>query len=280
MQATLLRFNNASCLTATTLLLMFVAMPANAGMDDRFRLTAGSLSVFRYASTTSLTSADVGLGIAFSPEDSLGWDSDQTVFRLDGRYRFNPAHSLNFSWYRISVDGTRSLTDEIGWIDREGNPITIPIGASVSSGLNYDIVKLSYLWTYYSNEKLELTAGAGLHVTRLAVDIEAETTSSGIGAEKADSTLPLPVLAVGLDYNVTSKFSWYLKSEMFSISLGDWHGVYSDTQLGAEYRAFEKIGFGIGIGTSSLDIDEDNGRARFKYDNRLSGLYLFVSGYF
>lgn len=280
MKATLLRFNNVSRLTANTLMLMFVAMPARADMDDKFRLTAGSLSVLRYESTTSLTSADVGLGIAFSPEDSLGWDSDQTVFRLDGRYRFNPSHSLSFSLYRISVDGVQSLIEEIDWIDREGNPITIPVGASVSSGLNYDILKLSYLWTYYSNEKLELTVGAGLHVTWLAVDIEAETTSSGIGAEKADSTLPLPVLAIGLDYNVSSKLSWYLKSEMFAISLGDWHGVYSDTQFGTEYRAFENVGFGIGLGTSSLDIDEDIGRARFRYNNRLSGLHLFVSGYF
>ena len=126
-------------------------MPAAAEVDDRFRVSAGAFSVFRYESTTSLTSARAGLGVGFSPQDTLGWDSSQTVLRLDARYRFNRTHSLNLSWYRISVDGARSLLEEIAWIDQDGNPITIPVGASVSSGLSYDIYKLGYLWTFYGN---------------------------------------------------------------------------------------------------------------------------------
>jgi len=265
---------------AFALLAMTLAGPARADMHDRLRVSAGAYSVYRYESTTSLTSSSAGIGVAFSPEDSLGWNSDQTVLRLDGRYRFNNRHSLDFSWYRISIDGTRQMQEEIGWIDENGNPITIPIGASVSSGFDYDIYKLGYLWTFYETDKVELTAGAGLHVTRVAIDINAETTSSGIGAEKADRTVPLPVVAIGINYSVNPKLSWYMKSEIFAISLGDLRGVYTDVQLGTEYRAFENIGFGIGLGTNSLDIDDDSDGAKFKYDNRLSGIHLFISGYF
>jgi hypothetical protein len=61
------------------------------------------------------------------------------------------------------------------------------------------------IWTFHHSDKVELAAGLGLHVTKIAMGLEAETTSSGVDAKNVSVTAPLPVLSFSLRYNVTPK---------------------------------------------------------------------------
>jgi hypothetical protein len=228
----------------------------------------------------SLTSTTVGLGVSFSPEDSLGWEGEQSVLRLDGRYRFTEKHSLSMSWYRISADGDRTIQNDIEWLDRDGNVITIPVGASVKSSLEYDIVKLAYLWSFYHSDKVELSVGGGIHLTDIGVNLEASVTNTGVSASNAEMLAPLPVISLRLAYDVTPKFSWFWQAELFAISVGDWDGTYSDLQLGMEYQLLQNLGVGIGLGSNALKVLEETDKSRFDYDNRISGVNFFVSGNF
>jgi len=90
----------------------------------------------------------------------------------------------------------------------------------------------------------------------------------------------LPVLSFGLNYRVTPKFQWYLKSEFFALKFADWDGVFTDTTLGMEYRAWDHIGLGLGISSESLKLTEKSSDYTFNYDNRLTGALFYVAGYF
>ena len=248
--------------------------------NDKFKFSAGVFSVFKHDSAMSLTSTSAGLGVSFSPEDSLGWKGEQSVLRLDGRYRFTDKHSLSMSWYRISTDGDRSIQKDIEWLGRDGNVITIPVGASVKSSLEYDIVKLAYLWSFYHSDKVELSVGGGIHLTDIGVNLEASVTNNGVSASKADMLAPLPVVSLRLAYDVTPKFSWFWQAELFAISVGDWDGTYSDLQLGMEYQLLQNVGVGIGLGSNALKVLEETDKSRFNYDNRISGINLFISANF
>lgn len=253
---------------------------AEEDLKDTFKIAIGGYSITNYDSSMSLTDMNIGVGVSLVPEDTLGWDTRQSVFRIDGHYRFSNEHSLIYSWYRITTDSSKVLSEDIEWVDENGDTITIPTGASVSSGLEYDIYKIGYLWSFYHSDKVELAAGAGLHVTRIAVNLIADTTSSGIDATNVRTTMPLPVLSFGLKYHMTPRWSWYLKSEYFSLSYDDWNGVYSDGQLGVEYRAFDNFALGMGISGNSLKIEEETSDYKFTYDNRVTGLLVYLAGYF
>ena len=112
---------------------------------QRFRIAVGGYTLANNDSTISLTDTTLGAGVSIDPEDTLGVDMEQTVFKLDGNFRFNNKHMLTYSWYRISSDGSKRLDEEIDWEDEEGNAIVIPIGAQVDSVLKYDIFKVGYL---------------------------------------------------------------------------------------------------------------------------------------
>jgi len=269
--------------TAVSLLIVLGVLgftAASAQSTDKLRLSAGVFDVFRYDSTVSLTNTSTGLGVSFNPESTLGLDAEQSVLRTDARYRFNDRHGLAFSWYRISTSANRLLDEEIEWIDDNNNEITIPIDAAVRSSLDYEIIKLAYLWSFYHNDKVELAAGAGLHLASVEIDLDASTTSSGESANRAETFLPLPVVTFRLDYNIAPKLAWHVQSEIFSLSTGDIDGTYVDFQAGVEYRAFEHLGLGLGVGSNALKVVDEDHKERFDFDNRITGFYLFLSGHF
>ena len=226
-------------------LILFAPSLVHAKDKDlqKFRIAVGGYTLAKNDATISLTDAGVGAGVSIDPEDALGVDSKQTVFRLDGHFRFNNKHRITYSWYRVSSDGSKVLDEDIDWEDEDGNAIFIPAGARVDTVLKYDIFKVGYLWSFYHSEKVELAAGAGLHTTRFKVSLQAETTSSGGEATDVALTVPLPVLSISLMYKVSPKISWAFKSEAFALAYDDWEGNYVDTTLAMEFQV-AKVGQG------------------------------------
>lgn len=250
-------------------------------VTDRFRISLGGYALTRYESSMSLTDPDLGAGISISPEDTLGMDTDQSVVRLDGYFRFNAKHSLTYSWYSISSQGNKSIEEQIDWVDENGNPIIIEAGASVTSSMDYDIFKVGYLWSFHHTDKVELAFGGGLHITRMALGMTAvDTLSTDLNATDVSTTVPLPVVSFALSYYVTPKLSWYLKSEFFALKFNDWDGSYTDTMLGLEYRTFRHIGLGIALGNNALRVKEDTAEHKFIFNNQISGALLYVAAYF
>jgi len=262
------------------ILAVFGQVNAQESGADKFKIALGGYALTRYESTLALTEANTGLGVSISPEDTLGVKREQAVFRVDGRYRFNNRHSVTFSWYRIGSNGNRSIQKEIEWVDQNGDPVVIPIGAAVETSLDYDIYKLGYLWSFHNSEKVELAVGGGLHYTRIAVGLTAETTSTGVDARRVNTSVPLPVLSFALGYHVTPKLKWYLKSEFFALAFQDWDGVFTDTSLGLEYNVMRNLALGLGIGSNALRVTEETDDYRFKFDNRISGALFYVAAKF
>jgi len=268
-------------LGSLSLWVAMTAAPFSARAEEAtFRLAVGGYLVDRYDTSFSLTSRSAGVGLAIDPREALDTESDRTVLRLEGMYRFNPRHKLVFSWYSVSSDGYKVLEEQLDWVDASGNEITIPVGASVATALDYEIYRIGYAWSFYRTDKVELSAGAGAHVTHVGVNLDADTTSSGVSADKVDTTLPLPVFTLGMNYNVTPRFQWYFENEAFAMSVGKWEGVYTDTRLGAEYLLWGHLGVGLGLSSTNLRVKKTGDDKRLKFENRITGLMFYLSGTF
>lgn len=266
------------------LLAMFLssASPAQTEDDlpDKFKIALGGFALVRFDSAISLTDPDIGAGVAIDPQDALGMTTQQTVLRLGGYYRFSQHHALTYSWYSISLPGYKTLDHEIDWVDEDGNPVVIPVGAKVSTSLDYDVYKLGYLWSFHHTDKVEMSVGVGLHTTSIAVSLNTDVTGSVGKTKDKRTTVPLPVLSFNINYRITPKFNWYLDTELFAIEYSNINGVFTDISFGVEYRIFRHVGLGMGLDSNSLKIVEDESNYQFNYDNRLTGLLLYASAYF
>jgi len=270
------------CFIALVMMFMVTTNYAYAEdlVPDKFKISLGGYSLIRNDGSLSLTEPNSGVGVSISPEDTLDLKPEQTVLRLDGYYRFTKTHALTYSWYSISSNGKKTIEEEFDWLDKDGNEITIPIGAKVDAALNYDVYKLGYLWSFHHTEKVEMAVGAGLHLTRIAVAMRTDTTSSGIDASDTSTTLPLPVLSFDLSYKVTPKFGWFLKSEWFALKFDDWDGLYTDLTAAMEYRIFKNVALGAGLSSNNLEVVEDTSDHKFKYENRITGVQIYAATYF
>ncbi len=254
---------------------------AEEPLPDKFRIAFGGYALARFDSSISLTEPNLGAGISISPQDTLGIDIDNTVLRLEGYYRFKPQHALTYSWYSISNEGNKILQDEFDWVDEDGNTITVPVGAQVISNLDYDIFKVGYLWSFHHTDKVEIGVGAGLHITRLVLGLDASsTTPPGRAVEDVDTTVPLPVFSVELRYHISPKWSWYLKSEAFAMKFDKWAGSYRDSTLGIEYRGWKHVALGAGLSANALEIEEEDPEYELKFTNNISGGLIYVASYF
>lgn len=267
-------------LSVITLVTTTSIVHAEEVVADRFKIALGGYTLVRNDTTMSLTEPTLGVGISIDPEDTLGLETKQTVLRLDGHYRFTKEHGLTYSVYSLKSDGNKTIEAEFEWLDENGDTIIIPVGANVDTSLDYDIFKVGYLWSFYHTDKIEVSFGAGLHMTRIAIGMQAEATGTDLNAADASTSLPLPVVSLGLIYNVTPKFSWHVRSELFALNFEEWDGIYTDTQLGMEYRAFKNVGLGIGLGSNSLKVTKENSKEKFTFNNRITGVLINAAAYF
>jgi hypothetical protein len=269
---------------------LFVAIPllavvnlvkAEEPAQDKFRLSVGGYFLTRYNSTISMQDPDLGAGISISPQDTLGIDIENTVLRVEGYYRYSPKHALTYSWYSINSTGLKTIEKEFIWRDPDGTEIVIPVGAQVSSVLEYDIFKLGYLWSFYHSDKVEMGVGAGLHITRVGLGLNSNLAAPPTHkVTSVTTTVPLPVFSFVLKYRVTPEFLWYLKTEAFYLKFDNYAGSYRDTTLGMEYRAWKHVALGAGLSSNSLEIEEEDPNFNLKFNSSISGALLYVATYF
>lgn len=267
--------------------LLFVAAPFVYAQvpvhetDKTFYVSFGGYNVFRADSTMTLVNRDLGAGAALSPTDTLGLDIETTVLKLDAHYRLSDTSQIAASWYNVDTDAYKTLQTAVDWVDPDGNEITIEAGSEIASSFVYDILKVGYYWSFHRTDKVELIVGGGLHVSQFEVELDIKSDATGNPSVQSTRhlahTVPLPTLGVGLNYHITPELSWFLRTEGFYLKYDDWDGSYSETQLGIEYAILENFGIGMALASDNLTVTETTSIYKFKYDNRLNGINLFVS---
>jgi hypothetical protein len=182
-------------------------------LPDKFMLRLGGYQIRNADTIARLDANNLPVGTYVDFHDTLGGDTQSTVFRMDGRYRFNERHALDFSWYDMRFTGSKVLDHDITW-----NGVTYSVGTPVDSELKFDIYKLGYQYSVYHNEKIELGASFGLFIMKTFAGI----TASGIDlAENASVTAPLPVFGLFADYKFTPRFSGFYNYQFFNINYQD-----------------------------------------------------------
>jgi hypothetical protein len=248
------------------------------GFPDQFRITAGGYAITRFDATTSLTTSNAGVGILIDPEVAFGLDLEQTVARVDGYWRFNERHALSWAVFSINTIASRTARRDFPWLNEQGNVIIVPAGSGLRSEFDYEVLKVGYRWSYYHTDEVELWAGLGLHTTRVKIDLRSDLP--GVNPEKVDTTAPLPVVAVGVEYNITPRLSWGYRSEFFTLSDGDYDVNYTDSALSLNYRVGDAFAVGLGLGSSAFRLKEDDNRERLRFESQLTGLFLNASYHF
>ncbi len=248
--------------------LLFITSSLSAEVKDKWKISMGSMFVTEFETEMQLTAKTLPLAARINTVDQLGMKSDTNVFRLDGYYRFNDTHSIDFSYFTVKSSGEKDLTAAIEFDGKD-----YIIGEVVKSYFDMDIYKINYGYSFYHNEKVELMLTAGLHITTVDLGLGSDSTGSSSGA-----IIPLPVVGFKGQYTIIDKklFVEY-RSDYFMLKYNNIEGSLLSSTFNIEYRFVDHVGVGLGYNANNIFVSADDGNKKLEVENSLAGAMLYLT---
>jgi hypothetical protein len=218
-------------------------------------------------------------GVTLNAEELLGLDSSLTVLRVDAVYRPGKSlrHQLDFTYASYHRDGKATLSEEITI-----NNMTFPVGADVESVFNFDIIRGTYSYALLQDERMRIAIGLGIYAIPLKYELRGETTGGRTSVEGADTTLPLPALALRGEFQLIPKLFLNASIDAMYLEISDFKGSLLDVNIGLEYRPWKHFGLGLGYNAMSIIAEGESSSSDYpgadfvgKVDVRFSGLLLY-----
>lgn len=235
-------------------MLLAITGSAIAREDPRFSISVGAFFTDR-ESETRLDGKN-GRGTDIDLEHDLGLRKSDTVFRVDGYWRFAEKHRFDFSAFDLSRSSSKQIGREIIWGDT-----TYPVSSTVKTDLDLTIYKAAYTWMFLKRDRSFLGVTAGLYVADLSATL---STSGGVNLESNDLTAPLPVIGVRGEYQFADRWALRGSGEIFAVDYGDYEGSLYDVFAGLDFSVTKTIAIGVGINAVELDVGVT--KSRFQGD--------------
>jgi len=250
---------------ATTLVL---ASPNTALADDENFSVSLGLFLTERDSKTRVDGTIPDSGTPVDLENDLGLDKSDNVFRIDGYYRFNEKHRIDFSVFDLSRSASKEIEKEIDW-----NDTIYPINTTVDASLDLAIYKLAYTWSFMRRDNGYLGLTAGLYTADIGTSISAES----IGRSSSGGvTAPLPVLGLRGQYDFSEKWSLRASAEIFALEYGDFSGSLYDAFASVDYQITDHVALGAGINVVNINVGVSKPNLDGDLDWRYDGGLLFL----
>ena len=239
---------------------------ADSHDDHRFSLSVGAFITDR--DTEAQLDGTITDGTPTDFENDLGLDASDTVFRVDGYFKFNERHRVDFSLFDLSRDASKQITRDIQWGDS-----LYTIDTTIETDLSLEIYKLAYTYSVIRNETGYLGATAGLYVA----DSKASLQEAALGAaEVGELTAPLPVIGLRGEYALSDRWSFRASGEFFFIEYDDIDGSLVDIYAGLDYRVLDNLSIGLGFNSVTIDVDATQSDFEGGLDWQYSGGLAFL----
>ena len=245
---------------------------ANLAFPDKTMIRLSSYSV-NQASTEISVLSSAGAGTVISFDEDLGGEDRATIPRIDGYYRFNERHRIDFSSFNIDRDGSKTISANLSIGDEN-----YLLNDTIVSQIEYNLFKLGYAYSFYHSPKVELSFTAGLNATKYNFNYSLD---NGSQASANGASAPLPMFGLRMGYRINSNWSVNYISETFFIEIEDtFKGTFLNYELGLEYKFDNKLAIGAGLVRSSIDLEVKGSDWSGSIVDSYRGVLLYAAYYF
>lgn len=243
---------------------------------ERWNVRIGGFYQAQHQSTVRIDSVDLGIGTLVDLEDHLDVDEETSMVRIDGFYRFNPRHSIEWTWFGIKREGIAELLDESLQIGDE----VFEVGDVVATEWKTNVIKVGWAYSFINVRKYEFQIGAGLNVRDTSLAFENTLAAGGAVVEEEeeeDLQLPLPTLSFSARWSFSERTMLKGRFDWFRVKVGEFQGGLQEFTLTLEHDTFSHFGFGGGVSTFQFDVDyDDEEKWRGELETRYLGALLYV----
>jgi len=207
-------------------------------------------------------------GTAFSAEHDLGL-SDQAheplvelMFRLENRNR------LRFDFIDLRRSGEATLSAPLQY----GSQL-FETGQTVQSELDWRETDFTYTYSFLRNDRVELGAGAGLHLIQAYASAQVPHTDL---RDVYSAAGPFATVALDGTWRMTRRWSFNARGQYLRLAIDSSNGLLGDYHADVQFRWFPNFAVGAGYEYRHVLVDIRNANPSGEVQLNISGPEVFL----
>jgi len=238
--------------------------------NDRLRVSIG---VMRTSAATDIRiDASPKLpGTEISAENDLGLRRANTRPKFQAMVRVATRHRLFFDYFTLDRTGNKTLT---GTPIAFRNAILLP-GDPVQTDLSLRMLTLTYGYSFWHGEKLELAGTFGISDTQIAARARVQTETRHID-QREDQAGPFPTPGLDATWALSKRFYLDASAKYLRVAVQHTTGSLSMYEFDAFYRYRPNVSFALGYNNLKARLSATQSSQSGFFDFDAKGPTLFV----
>jgi hypothetical protein len=242
---------------------MSIASP----ITDRFAVR-GTFYMSKVATDLRYDSSTGVAGTPLSGEDTLGFPGKLNQGGVDMVFRILDRHRIHADFFKLTRSGDQVINQSI----RFGDDV-YQVNDRVLTSMDLRKLGLTYTYSFWRSERLEIGMGLALHLLQLEGALDAPAR---FVRESLDVAGPFATLAGDVSWRVTKRFSLNVAGDYLGGNVKDVEGGYQSYRGDVQFRAQRNLTFGLGYSHIRYKIDSRDPTFLGYFSLKHSGPEAFV----
>jgi hypothetical protein len=237
--------------------------------DERVRVSAGVMRVS--SSTTVRVDSTSGVrGTVITGEDQFGLDKDDFVPKFQIMVREGERNRLRLDYFTLDRTGSTTVAEPIVFRD-----VVLEPGDQLQSQLSLRLLTLTYGYSFWHSEKLELAATLG--VTAVEVQAQGKVATQTVHLDQTeDEAGPYPTPGLDVTWVASKRFYFDGRLQYLSVHVDQLNGSLGLLELDALYRFRPNVSFAIGYTEVKAHLESTKQSDSGLFDFNTKGPEAFV----
>ena len=238
--------------------------------DERFRLSAGALYVTTKTSYRADSSTGV-MGTAVDGEDTFGLDHSDVEPKFQAVVRVATRHRLSFDYFTLD----RSGNSLVGGTPIAFGDVILPATVPLATKMSLRTFGITYEYSFWHDEKLEIAATAGVHITDVSTQVRVQTSTLHL-LEDEDEAGPVPTVGLDATWVISKRFYLDARGQYLDVHVNNLGGSLGFFYLDALYRYRPNVALGVGYSQIRADLTSARASHGGAFDFDTKGPEVFV----
>lgn len=190
------------------------------------------------------------LGTPVSAERDLGLPERLHQGRVEFMFRLRERHKLRVDYYEADRSASHLLANTIVFGDQ-----TFLAGQTVQTSVNWRSFGLTYTYSLYRSDRLEVGTGLGLYF--LQAEALGAIPATGQETDKSAAE-PVPTLPLDLTWCISRRFAATARANYVKAAISGFNGSFTDLHGDLQYRWNPNFSLGLGFARVRISLSGDS----------------------
>lgn len=237
--------------------------------NDRMRVSLGGMRVSN-STTLRVDSSTIVPGTVINGENQFGLDRSDWEPKFQVMLRAGTRNRLWLDYFTLDRDGGTVVQEPTVFRD-----VVLQPGDPVQSELDFRMLSLTYGYSFWHSEKLELAATLG--VSSVQLDAQAKVATAAVHIDQMEDIAgPFPLPGIAATWVLSRHFYIDGRAQYLSLHVHELDGSLGTAELDVLYRLRPNVSFALGYTGVKAHLESVKSGNSGLFDFTSKGPQLFV----